>query len=50
MSIERARKLLGKKYSNLSDDQIQEVINNLYNLAEIIVETASKKLKINNLE
>lgn len=38
MSIERAKKILGKKAENLNDRELQVLINHLYSLAEILVD------------
>lgn len=55
MTIAKARKLLGKKYQNLSDKEVEKKINGLRLLATSMVEkvleidySESKYEKINN--
>jgi hypothetical protein len=43
MTIEKARKILGKKAENYTDEQIQEILNTLTVLADIAIDQAVAK-------
>lgn len=45
MDIKKARKILGKKYSNCRDEEIQDIINTLSVLAHLTIEQAVAKAK-----
>lgn len=38
IDIDQARKTLGKKSENMTDEQVQQVINSLTRLAELVVD------------
>ncbi len=40
--IEQARKLLGDQFASLSDEDIQEIIDSLYIIADTVIETLWK--------
>ena len=42
-TLSEARKLLGRKYSHLDDDQVQDIINNLTLLARNALKQNSSK-------
>lgn len=44
ITIKEARKLLGKEYSQISDEEIQKLIGDLSRLADLTLEDARKKL------
>ena len=44
ISISRARKILGKKYSHLDDDGIESLIQKTYTLAEMAIHLSDKKV------
>ena len=44
MTISKARKLLGNKYENLSDADVQSKINSLGEFADSLVDAVLKKL------
>ena len=39
MTIEKARKILGKKAENMSDEEVQEIISQLETLAHIAIDS-----------
>jgi len=43
MTIEKARQLLGKKYRNLTDDEIELHINKLRQFASVLVDAVLEK-------
>lgn len=45
MSIKEARKLLGKKYDSLPDDEVEKLINDLSFLARGALDMAKKKIE-----
>jgi|GEM_PF-2175938 len=49
MTIARTRQLLGEKVAHLSDNQVQELINQFYPLAESLLALASQKIMINSV-
>lgn len=49
MTIPQARKLLGNKYKDLSDHEIELKINSLGKFAETLVDAVFKKLNTINL-
>lgn len=41
-SVQQCRKILGKKAKSMSDDQIKNLLNQMYGLAEVIVDIANE--------
>lgn len=39
----KARKILGNKYKNISNSELQEVLTSFYSLAEIVAETIKNR-------
>lgn len=44
VTIKEARKLLGNKYTNLSDEEVQLKINSLGKIADVLVDAVLQKL------
>lgn len=40
MSVKEARKLLGKKYDNLTDEQVAELVEQTHKLAKLALDVA----------
>lgn len=45
MTIESARKILGKKYEDFSDDQILNLIKQIKNFTDVCVENIDNRIK-----
>ncbi len=43
MSVKEARKLLGKKYADMTDEKIEELIEQTHELAKIALEAARQQ-------
>lgn len=43
MSVKEARKLLGKKYADMTDEKIEELIEQTHELAKIALEVAKQE-------
>lgn len=44
MTVKEARKLLGKKYEKLSDDEVAELVEQTHELAKLALDVARDKL------
>lgn len=44
ISVKEARKLLGKEYENLTDDEVADTINQLHRLAKLSLDVARERL------
>lgn len=44
MTVKEARKLLGKEYEKLTDEQVAELINQTHELAKLALEVARNKV------
>ena len=44
MSVKEARKLLGKEYEKLSDEQVAEIVEQTHELAKLALDVARDKL------
>ena len=44
LSIPRARKILGKKYSHLTDEEIEALLAKTHSLADMVTSLISKKV------
>lgn len=44
MSVKEARKLLGKEYEKLSDDEVAELVEQTHELARLALDVARDKL------
>lgn len=45
MSVKEARKLLGKKYENLSEDEVADLIEQVHELAKLSLDAREQRLK-----
>jgi predicted DNA-binding protein (MmcQ/YjbR family) len=43
MSVKESRKLLGKKYTDMTDEKIEELIEQTHELAKIALEVAKQE-------
>ena len=43
MSVKEARKLLGKKYEKLSDDEVAELVEQVHELAKLSLDVAREQ-------
>lgn len=49
ITIERCRKILGKKAENMTDSNISDLLSELYLLGEIVIQKVKNDHKQNNL-
>ena len=45
ISVDEARKLLGKKYDHMTDEQIEDIILHLDEIARLYIQDAIEKLR-----